>query len=103
MGMSYYYAGSASYPRFNEELTKVASVFGGVKVEYDKFTFPEGTDEVLIKFFNAPYDGKFTEEETEKLGIEFIVKHPEIKELSHQIWYEMGMRYINEEQWHINR
>ena len=33
MGMSYEYAGSASYPRFDEEVCAVAAVFGGVKTE----------------------------------------------------------------------
>lgn len=35
MGMDYRYAGSASYSRFDEEITKVAEVFGGkLKPEY---------------------------------------------------------------------
>ena len=33
MGMSYEYAGSASYPRFDEEVCAVAAVFGGVKTK----------------------------------------------------------------------
>ena len=33
MGLSYQYSGSSSYPLFDEELSAVAAVFGGVKTE----------------------------------------------------------------------
>ena len=36
MGMDYTYAGSASYDRFDEELTKVADVFCGKRIKKKK-------------------------------------------------------------------
>lgn len=67
MGMDYQWSGSASYPRFNEELSRVAEVFGGYEPENPavrcRFTFSEGTDPILVKWFNDAY-GDFTAEET---------------------------------------
>lgn len=36
MGMDFRYAGSASYPRFDEEICNIAKIFGGEKTEYLK-------------------------------------------------------------------
>ena len=114
MGMDYCWSGSASYPRFDRELCAVAEVFGGIKTEHlkeregtenkkpfgywfgflssddsnkVKFVFPEGTNEVLVRWFNDIY-GDFTEEETKTIW-EQIFKHPEIEEVSDQIWNEL--------------
>ena len=114
MGMDYCWSGSASYPRFDRELCAVAEVFGGIKTEHlkerertenkkpfgywfgflssddsnkVKFVFPEGTNEVLVRWFNDIY-GDFTEEETKTIWEQFF-KHPEIEEISHQIWNEL--------------
>ena len=87
MGMDYCWTGSASYRRFNEELSLVAKIFGGTKADETKFSFPEGTNEVLIRWFNDIY-GDFTVEET-KIIWRFISKHPEIEEVSWQIWEEL--------------
>lgn len=126
MGMGYNYAGSASYPRFDKELCKVAEVFGGVKIEHlknreftenerpfgywfgslssddsgeDKFIFPECTDETLVKWFNNVY-GDFTIEETVAVCMCFD-KHPEIEEISSQIWQELGYLLYYGEAWDI--
>lgn len=126
MGMDYQYAGSASYPRFDRELCSVAEVFGGVKTEHlkereateserplgywfgflssdssnlPKFAFPEGTNEVLVKWFNNVYD-EFSEEET-KIVWEHISAHPEIEEISSQICSELRQLVEWNEGWSI--
>lgn len=127
MGMDYRYAGSASYPRFDRELCEVAKVFGGVatvhlkeRMETEnerpfgywfgflssddskevKFVFPDGTNEVLIKWFNDIYSENFTPEETNIIW-ENISKHPEIKEISSQIWNELKSLCENNETWEL--
>ena len=97
MGMDYKFAGSASYPRFNEELREVAKIFGGTKP--DKFIFPDGTNEILVKWFNDIY-GDFTVEET-KIVWEHISQHPEIKDISNQIWHELEFLTNIDEEWNI--
>ena len=114
MGMDYCYAGSASYPRFDRELCSVAEVFGGIKTEHlkerertendrpfgywfgflssdlsnnAKFIFPDETDQTLVKWFNNIYKD-FTAEET-KIIWELVSAHPEIKDISIQIWDEL--------------
>ena len=126
MGIDFQYAGSASYPRFDRELCAVAEVFGGVKTEHLKerevtenerplgywfgylssansdlpnLAFPEGTNDVLVKWFNNIYDD-FSEEET-KIVLENIQSHPEIQDISHQIWDELEMLVENDEGWGI--
>ena len=116
MGMDYQYAGSASYPRFDKELTEVAKIFGGVptkelrdkvqqgeealkecglapeywfgatNLEEDRFVFPEGTDELLVKWFNHPYDFLMPKE-TQYVG-NIILSHKEIYDISSQIYSE---------------
>ena len=129
MGMDYQYAGSASYPRFDEELSNVAAVFGGIKTKHlkerevnapegsinwwfgamssadsdmPKYVFPENTAEILITWFNDPY-GKnhvFTAEETKEIW-ELIQVHPEIEEISSQIWDELQDLVECNESWDI--
>ena len=126
MGMDYQYAGSASYPRFDRELCSIAEIFGGIKTEHlkerevtenerpfgywfgflssdssdlPKFLFPEDTNEVLVKWFNNVYD-EFSEEET-KIVWEHISAHPEIEEISSQLWYELEMLVKYDEEWSI--
>lgn len=127
MGMDYKWAGSASYPRFDRELCTVAEVFGGIKTEHlkereatenerpfgywfgflssddpnmPKFAFPEGTNEILVKWFNNPYYEYFTEDETRTVW-ECISAHPEIQEISRQIWYELEQLVETNESWYI--
>ena len=99
MGMDYSWAGSASYPRFDKELCAVAEVFSGIKTNDKKFVFPEGTNEVFVRWFNDIY-GDFTEEETKTIW-EHISKHTEVEEISHQIWYELKMCNEINESWYI--
>lgn len=114
MGMDYQYAGSASYPRFEKELCEVAAVFGGMLTEElkkkkeetipnslqywfgvissespetEKFVFPKNTNEVLVKWFNDIY-GTFSEYETATIW-KIVSQHPEIQEISSQIWNEL--------------
>lgn len=114
MGMDYQYAGSASYPRFEKELCEVAAVFGGMLTEElkkkkeetipnslqywfgvissespetEKFVFPKNTNEVLVKWFNNIY-GTFSEYETATIW-KIVSQHPEIQEISSQIWNEL--------------
>lgn len=126
MGMDYSWSGSASYPRFDRELCAVAEVFGGVKTEYlreraatesestfgywfgflssdnsdkAKFAFPKGTNETLVKWFNNIYDF-FLPEEVDAIWEE-VSKHPEIEEISWQIWHELQTLSELCEGWHI--
>ena len=126
MGMDFQYAGSASYPRFDRELCSVAEVFEGEKTEHlkkrletegerpcgywfgflssdnsdlPKFAFPESTNDVLVKWFNNIYDD-FSEEET-KIVWENIKLHPEIQDISDQIWNELETLVENDEGWGI--
>lgn len=128
MGMDYQYAGSASYPRFDRELCAVAEVFGGMKTEHlkerertegerplgywfgflssddseePKFVFPEGTNETLVKWFNKPYFDEFTVEET-RVVWEQICAHPEIQDISHQIWHELEVLAKTNESWYLS-
>lgn len=127
MGMSYQYTGSASYPRFDRELCEVAKIFGGVETAHlkerretegerslgywfgflssddskePKFVFPEGTDKTLIKWFNNVYNRDFTVEETRTIW-ENIYKHPEIEDISSQIWDELETLYEEDDFWKI--
>lgn len=126
MGMDYQYAGSASYPRFDRELCKVAEIFGGIKTEHlkerevtenerpfgywfgflssdksdlPKFVFPKETNDILVKWFNDIYSD-FTKEET-RIIWDCISKHPEIEDISYQIWRELEMLTRLNEGWNI--
>ena len=127
MGMDYQYAGSASYPRFDRELCEVAKVLGGIETAHlkerketenerplgywfgflssddskeQKFIFPEGTNDILVKWFNDIYSESFTLEETKTVW-ENVSKHPEIKEISNQIWYELEALCEDNEAWKL--
>ena len=124
MGMDFKYNGSCSYPRFDKELTEIAHLFGireakwveehreeikdnisywfgflSDSVETDKFLFPEGTPDVLKKFFSNPYD-TFTNKETREIWDEFQ-KHPKIEDISRQIWNELRLCVGNLDCWEI--
>lgn len=125
--MDYQYAGSASYPRFDRELCEVAKVFGGIETAHlkerreteserplgywfgflssddskeQKFSFPEGTNDILVKWFNDIYSESFTPEET-KIVWKNISKHPEIEEISNQIWHELEALCEDNEAWEL--
>ena len=85
MGMSYEYAGSASYPRFDEEVCAVVAVFGGVKTEKLKNrekAAPKGT---LNWWF-----GSYISDDPNKPRV-----------ISDQIWEELKKRVHYDEGWEI--
>lgn len=98
MGMDYSYAGSESYSRFREELCEVARIFNGT-INERKFVFPDGINDILVKWFNSIYD-VFTLEETETIWAH-VSTHPEIKDISSQIWYELEISIKLNEPWRI--
>lgn len=127
MGMDYIYAGSASYPRFDRELCAVAKVFGGELTEEimkrkenisgidywfgflsslpqgktpSKFLFPSNTNKTLFKWFNNIYSDEFSLKETQEVWEE-IRKHPEIQDISYQIWLELNTLCQFKEIWNI--
>lgn len=101
MGMDYVWSGSASYPRFEAELMEIAEIFGGQRrIRRPIYIFPDGTNEVLVKWFNNIY-GDFTEEET-KIVWELVSAHPEIEKISWQIWKELQKCVEFETSWGIH-
>ena len=108
MGMDYRYNGSASYPRFNNEVSEIAKLFGGKsklcgkpKFEFDeyKYEFKEGTPEILQRWFNDIW-GDFTLSETKEIWEE-IKKYPEIEDISPQIWNELQDLVAYGDNWHV--
>lgn len=101
MGMNYVWSDSASYVRFEIELTEIAKIFGGQRrIRRPIFIFPDGTNESLVKWFNNVYE-YFTKEET-KIIWELISAYPEIKEISLQIWNELEKCVEFESGWYIH-
>lgn len=121
MGMDYRFAGSASYSRFEDELTSVAKLFGGLpidkikkeeKVFYPwgvmnlqdgsstKFVFDKELPNEVIKFFNDPY-GNFSIKETEIIYNTLHEKWEEVKEVSWQISNELLNCVMAKESWYI--
>lgn len=126
MGMDYIYAGSASYPRFDDEMCEIARVFSGVECEeirsrreeafkrcpknafivdyrvksdMPRFTFPNGTDPVIVKWINDPY--AYLSYKDTKSVWRAVSKHPEIKDISPQIWKELKLLVKYREGWSI--
>ena len=102
MGIDYIWAGRASYPRFYNELFRIAKLFGGIAIrdsEGMKFTFPKETDKTLVKWFNNIF-GDFTIKET-KIIWKHISLYPEIKDISKQIWYELEASITMDVEWGI--
>lgn len=124
MGVDFTWGGSASYPRYYEEVQKIATqcfgavlnaqfvkdeqkveksllnpeyMFGSVHERDDKFTFPEGTPEEVVKFCQKPV-GEFYD--AKKLWEAFQV-HPEIEEISYQIWEEVKACATYNESYHV--
>lgn len=105
MGMDYIYAGSASYPRFNDEVKGIVELFGGKMVtnrkpqeecniiEYFmekplKYSFPDGTNKIFMKWANDPFES-LTEKETKELINFMKPKWEEARKISDQIIYEL--------------
>lgn len=117
MGMDYQFAGSASYPRFNDELKAVVELFGGkmqtnrkphedcTLIEYFmekplEYVFPEGTPKVLWKWANNPYDD-LTVDETEELYSILKTKWKKVKKASEQIAQEFTILHSLKSNWYI--
>lgn len=115
MGMDYFFNGSASYPRFNKELTAIVALFGGYVLEElkkqqeavpegsidwwfgkpmneadEKFIFKEEVPEAFKKWANHPYDD-FTLEETEEIFNLLRTKEDEVNAISEQMYHEFEM------------
>ena len=105
MGMDYTYAGSASYPRFNNEIKGIVELFGGrmisdrkppeacTMVEYFmekplKYEMPEGTPKTFIDWVNNPYEW-FSNKKVKEIYEFLKPKIAEVKEISDQIVYEL--------------
>lgn len=102
MSMDYVWSGSASYPRFYSELAGIVGRFHGQgKICPPSYTFPEGTNDTLIRWFNNPYQTYYTPEET-KIIWEEVRQHPEIEEISWQIWNELEKCVEFEDGWYIH-
>lgn len=118
MGMDYVFAGSASYPRFNNELEEIVKIFGGKTITNRKpkeqcdmieyfmeepldYALPKGTPNVFIKWSNDPYSD-LTSSETKDL---FNFMKPEwnkVKNVSHQIADELESLVDYNMGWSIN-
>lgn len=126
MGMDYRYAGSASYPRFEEELRLVAKELGCAETGYlgeleqasgrkplgywfgcmynsdkrrAKFDVPDSLPESVAKWLNDPYDERSPEETAEIW--EAVKDRPGIRALSSQIYSELEWLARWHEGWHI--
>ena len=103
MGMDYVWSGSASYPRFDKELGKVAEILGAQVrktsqgIQYYKYYEP--ILDIVVGWLNQPFND-LTEEET-KIVWEAVRQHPEIEEISWQIWNELEKCVALETGWHI--
>lgn len=130
MGMSYKYAGSASYPRFDRELQEIAELFGGKSTKYltehketenerlfgywfgyyssldskiPRFSFPESTNPLLVVWFNDIYsDYHFFDTEETKVIYEELKKHwNDVCNISPQIANEIETCVDFDECWDI--
>jgi len=116
MGVDYKWAGSASYPRYYEEMAAVATKVFGAKItdEYQseqgkpenhtmlnyfigkahtkptrKFEFPEGTPKIVCRFFEEPEEYYDAEETAELWSL--VKDNQLVEELSHQLYEELKL------------
>ena len=112
MGVDFFFSGSASYPRYYEEVEKIAVqcfgatlsnkfikdekkveksvlnpeyMFGSVHDRHDKFIFPKETPKIIVEFCREPVGKSYNSTEL----WEIFQQHPEIENISHQIWDEV--------------
>lgn len=127
MGMGYRHAGSASYPRFEDELRLVAAALGcreterlgelrkaseekpfgywfgcmyGDDAHRAKFDVPDGLPEAVARWLNDPY-GRRTPEETREIW-SAVSARPGIEKLSPQMWSELRYLAGRGEGWEIS-
>ena len=104
MGMDYVWSGSASYRRFLKEMGEIAEVFGAQVcytvegVQYYKFYEP--ISEVVVGWLDSPYD-YFSPQRTKEIW-EAVRQHPEIEEISWQIWNELKTCVEFADGWYIH-
>lgn len=118
MGMDYRFAGSASYPRFNDEVKGIVKLFKGKMVTNRKpqeectiteyfmekplnYTFPKGTPMVFMKWANNPYED-LSEKETKELYNFLKPKWKNVEKISHQIAYELETLVDTNWSWSIH-
>lgn len=124
MGVDFTWEGSASYPRYYDEVEQIAVkcfgaklteqfvedsgkvqksilnpsyMFGEVHERDDKFIFPESTPEVILQFCRKPV-GEFYDA---TLLWQAFQTHPEIEEISPQIWNEVQQCAEFGEMYHV--
>lgn len=112
MGVDFFFSGSASYPRYYEEVEKIAVqcfgatlnnkfvkaekkveksllnpeyMFGSVHDRHDKFIFPKETPKIIVEFCREPVGKNYNSRELWKV----FQQHPEIEDISFQIWNEV--------------
>ena len=103
MGMDYVWSGSASYSRFNRELEEVAKVFGARKTFLSdelRFEFPESFSCQLAEWLQNPYE-YYSPQQTKSIWEE-VRQHPEIEEISWQIWNELEKCVEFGDGWYIH-
>lgn len=117
MGMDYQFVGSATYPRFNDEVKGIVELFGGKMITNRKpkeqctmvqyfmekplrYKFLWNTPFAFKKWANEPY-GKFTLKETKKIYEFLKTKEKEVKRISEQILEEFSCCVMYNEPWQI--
>ena len=112
MGVDFFFSGSASYPRYYEEVEKIAVqcfgatlnkkfikdekkvkksllnpeyMFGSVHDRPDKFIFPKETPKIIVEFCREPVGESYNSTKLWKV----FQQHPEIENISDQIWNEV--------------
>ena len=101
MGVNYTWSGSASYPRFLEEMGEIAKVFGAqVRKTTEGVQYYKPVPEVVVGWLNYPHV-YFPPQQTKKIW-ETVRQHPEIEEISWQIWNELEKCVEFEDGWYIH-
>lgn len=104
MGMNYFWSGSASYGRFLEEMGEIAKVFGAQVRKTTKgvqyYVYYKPIPEVVGRWLDHPYN-YIPPQETKKIW-EKVRQHPEIEEISWQIWNELEKCVEFEDGWYIH-
>lgn len=104
MGMDFCWSGSASYGRFLKEMGEIAKIFGAQVRETTEgaqyYVYYEPIPEVVVGWLDCPYD-YFPPQRTKAIW-EAVRQHPEIEEISWQIWNELEKCVEFESGWYIH-